>query len=127
MSHRFHRHLGLTAVILTLAGAALASAPVALAQNAGDDQYADPFGNLPEDQGGGDPGAGAPAEPQAAPAPEGSAAGPGRALNRDQPGGGQPHSSCRAPVCRPVSRRPSAWRCWAPGCCWCSCWAVPSA
>jgi hypothetical protein len=76
MSHRFHRHLGLTAVILTLATAPLASTPVAVAQNAGDDQYADPFGNLPEDQGGGDPGAGAPAEPQAAPAPEGSAAAP---------------------------------------------------
>jgi hypothetical protein len=75
VSHRFHRHRGLTAVILMVAGLVLVAAPVAVAQNAGDDQYADPFGSLPEDQGGGgEAGDGAPAQPQAA--PDSSAAAP---------------------------------------------------
>ena len=57
---------------VTLAAICLAAAgtPAALAQNAGDDQYADPFGDLPEEQGGGgDTGSGSPEQPQAAPAP----------------------------------------------------------
>ena len=70
MSYRFHKHAGLAAVILTVMGLALAAAPSAFAQNAGDDQYADPFGDLPEEQsGGGDTGSRSPEQPQAAPAP----------------------------------------------------------
>ena len=70
MSHRFHKHSSLAVVILAVIGLALAAAPAAFAQNAGDDQYADPFGNLPEEQGGGgDTGSGGQSESQAAPAP----------------------------------------------------------
>ena len=77
MSHRFHKHLSLPAVILTIVGLALADAPAAFAQNAGDDQYADPFGNLPEDQGGGGgSGSGGQGQPEAAPAPGSSAVAP---------------------------------------------------
>lgn len=76
MSDRFHKHLSLPAVILTVVGLALATAPAAFAQNAGDDQYADPFGNLPEEQGG--DGSAGQGEPQAAPtpAPDSSAVAP---------------------------------------------------
>jgi len=78
MSHRFHKHLSLPGVILTVVGLALSLAPAAFAQNAGDDQYADPFGNLPEEQGGGGTGSGGQGEPQAAPtpAPDSSAVAP---------------------------------------------------
>lgn len=70
VSHRFHQQFRLPAVILAVVGLALTAVPAAFAQNAGDDQYADPFGDLPEDQGGGgDNGSGGQAEPQAAPAP----------------------------------------------------------
>jgi hypothetical protein len=70
MYRRLHRHLRLPVVILAVVGLALATAPAALAQNAGDEQYADPFGDLPEDQGDGrDTGSGNQAEPQAPPAP----------------------------------------------------------
>jgi hypothetical protein len=75
MSHRFRQHTSLPAVILIVAGLAVATAPAAFAQNAGDDQYADPFGNLPEEQGGGGGGQGEPQAPPT-PAPDSSAVAP---------------------------------------------------
>ena len=68
--------VGLLTAALIFALAAVSPAPVA-AQNAGDDQYADPFGEVPEEDGGGqepardegDPGADEAPAPAPAPVP----------------------------------------------------------